>query len=373
VRILLFNWRDITNPQSGGAEVHMHEMFKRVAKLGHRVTLVCCGYPGSRRQETLDELRIIRLGNWMTYGLLAVRFYATKARKEHFDLVVEDISKAPLFTPLYVREPLLAIWHMRHGALLFKEAFPPVAAFISSLESLMPLVYRTTPFVVVSESTKAALVSQGMDSRRIEIIYNGVGGESLEPGPRAAEPLVVYVGRVVRYKQLDHLLRAFRLVRAEIPSTRLIIGGRGNDYARLRKIMRQLRLDAAVTLAGALDEEQKREILQQAWVYAIPSMQEGWGISVIEANACGTPAIGYDVPGLRDAIRDRRTGLLVRAGSIDGLAKAIVRVLGEDALREALGREALEHAGRFGWDGAAATLRETLEKVARSKRRLLDK
>ncbi|MCJ7509387.1 MAG: glycosyltransferase family 4 protein [Dehalococcoidia bacterium] len=363
MRILLFNWRDIANPQAGGAEVHMHEVFTRIARLGHRVTLVCCGFPGARSREALDGLDVIRLGNWMTYPFLAFAFYKIKASKEGFDAVVEDISKTPLFTPLYVRQPILAIWHMRHGAVLFKLAPAPLAMVIYALESLMPRVYRHIPFAVVSPSTRDVLISQGVDPQKVEIIYNGVDPGNLRPGTRSGIPLLVYVGRVVRYKQLDHLVKAFTLIKQRVPSARLLIAGKGNDHRRLKRLATTLGLDGTVAVEGALNEDRKRSILQQAWLYAIPSMCEGWGISVIEANACGTPAIGYDIAGLRDSISHRRTGILVPAGDIEALADASVNVLGDDALRASLGSRALEHAALFSWDASAAAFLRLLERV----------
>ncbi len=174
---------------------------------------------------------------------------------------------------------------------------------------------------------------------------------------------MVYVGRVVRYKQLDHLLKAFKLIKQRVPPARLLIAGRGNDHPRLKRLVTALELDGAATVMGAVTEDQKCKILQRAWLYAIPSMREGWGISVIEANACGTPAIGYRIVGLRDSIRHGRTGILVPAGDIEALADASVKVLSDGALRGSLGSQASQHAACFSWDASAAAFLRLLERV----------
>jgi glycosyltransferase involved in cell wall biosynthesis len=164
--------------------------------------------------------------------------------------------------------------------------------------------------------------------------------------------LIAYVGRVKDYKQLDHLVQAFALVKREIPDSKLVIAGRG-DYTGLEELAELWGVSQGIEFKGEVSEEEKVNVLRSAWVFVTPSFKEGWGITVIEANTCGTPAIAYNVSGLRDSIKPGETGLLVPAGDIDGLAKAISRVISDSDLRSRLGQNALEWASSFSWDHSA--------------------
>jgi glycosyltransferase involved in cell wall biosynthesis len=167
-------------------------------------------------------------------------------------------------------------------------------------------------------------------------------------------PTILYLGRLKPYKRIDLLLRAFAALRPHVTDARLSIAGRGEDDARLRELAVQLELGESVVFEGFVDETRKRQLLQEAWVCATPSLMEGWGISVIEANACGTPAVAFDVPGLREAIVDQVSGVIVSAEGdlVGGLATALRAVLTDARLREALARGAVERAASFSWEAA---------------------
>ena len=231
-------------------------------------------------------------------------------------------------------------------------------------EKIIPFVYRKTPVVTVSESSKKELVKFGMASERVQVIYNAIDHKTLEPGVKYEKPLIAYVGRLKKYKRLNHLLEAFRLVKRRIPEVRLIIAGRG-DYTDLETSVKRLELEAWVSLRGEVSEVEKLDILQKSWIFVTPSMKEGWGVAVLEANACGTPAIAYDVPGLRDSIRDGKTGLLVPDGNIVALNDAIVKVLSNSEFRGKLSQNALKWASSFSWDTSVGQFTQLLESQKR--------
>src|SRR6185437_15686333 len=184
---------------------------------------------------------------------------------------------------------------------------------------------------------------------------------SLVPGKKAGVPTVVYLGRLKAYKRVDRLIEAFAKVRERVPDAVLRIAGTGDVLPSLRQLATRLRLDGAVVFEGFVDDDRKRELLQSAWVMASLSEIEGWGISVIEANACGTPAIVHDVPGLREAIVHQESGIIVPEGG--DVETAIVSVLQDDLLRARLERGASARAGKFSWDEAA---REMLFEIMRA-------
>ncbi|MCK4242803.1 MAG: glycosyltransferase family 4 protein [Dehalococcoidia bacterium] len=352
MRILIFNWRDIKNPEAGGAEVHLHEVFRRIAPRAE-VTLVSCRFKGCQKSETIDGIKVIRVGNRFLFNFAAFWHFVTRLKDDGFDIIVDDVSKVPLFTPLYVKNPLLAIIHHIHGKTLFKELPFPMALYVYYSERLMPIFYKKTPFVAGSKSTEEELIGMGIPGSNIANIRYAANHDGIASGSKSANPRVTYFGRVKRYKQLDHLIAAFKIVRENIPQAGLVIAGKGDDYVTLERLVKDWHLESSVELVGEVSEEEKVKLLQQAWVFVTTSMKEGWGITVLEANGCGTPAIAYDVPGLRDSIRDGETGLLVPSSDIEGLAEAIIKLLTDAELRERLGRNALDWASSFGWDRSA--------------------
>jgi glycosyltransferase involved in cell wall biosynthesis len=364
-RILFINWRDISNPEAGGAEVHLHEISRRIAALGHPVTLLASRFEGSADEEVIDGVRVVRTGGKFTFNFHVPGALRKLAREEPFDVIVDDINKIPFYTPLFVRKPILALAHHLFGRTIFLEASPPIALYVFLSESLIPLLYRNTRFVVVSNSTRDEMLRRGLKPGNVSIVYNAVDHSKYKPLPqaRSEEPLIGYVGRIKRYKRVDVLLRALKIVRESIPGVRLRVAGSGDHLDALKDLAGRLGLRDRVDFMGFVTEEQKIEMLRQVRVVANPSSKEGWGVTVIEANACGTPVVASNVPGLRDAVVDGETGLLVPYGDVEALAGRLKEVLGDDARRERLAGNALDWAARFSWDASARGILEEIDKV----------
>jgi len=185
--------------------------------------------------------------------------------------------------------------------------------------------------------------------------------KSLVPGTKAPVPTVLYLGRLKAYKRVDRLIAEFAKVRRSLPNAVLRIAGNGDSRPALEHLVERLNLQEAVFFEGFVDDDRKRELLQSAWVTVTLSEMEGWGIGAIEGNACGAPAIAYDVPGLREAIAHDRSGLIIPDGG--DAASAILAVLSDPALRSRLERGALERAQEFSWD---RTAREMLFEIMRA-------
>lgn len=362
MKILCFNWRDITHPMAGGAEAYFHEIAKRLAD-EHQVTLFCGKYRGCLQTEQIDGIRIIRRGGSFSLYLHAISSYLTSLRKESYDIVIDSINGVPFFTPLFIRKKKIAIIHHLVKRDIFFRELPFPLAFVGWFaERMIPLIYRKTEMITVSESSRQELISFGISDQRLHTIYNAIDKDGMGIGIKSEKPLIAYVGRIKQYKQLDHLLRAFETVGGEIPEVEMVIAGRG-EYDELEKLATKLENSTHITMAGEVSREKKTEILKEAWTFVMPSMKEGWGVSVIEANSCGTPAIAYNVPGLRDSIRDGETGLLVPQGDIGQLSEAIIRLLTDAELRARLSQNALEWASAFSWDNSAAEFANVIEQV----------
>jgi len=364
-RILVINWQDIRNPLGGGAEVHLHEIFKRIAQMGHEVTLLCCRHNDLPPDETVDSIKIIRRGNRYFFNYLAPFIYWRLSRRHTFDVVIDDINKIPFYTPLFVKRPLLGVIHHLFGTSIFIEAPLPVALYVTFAEWLIPKIYRGTPMVVVSNSTRQELVGKGFRQDSIDLVYNAVDITSYQATPekKSIQPMVGYLGRIKKYKSVNHLILAFQKVKQNIPDAMLLIVGDGDDLPRLKKLVRALKLSDSVTFTGATYHQQKIDFLNRMWLMVNPSPKEGWGLTVIEGNACGVPVIAANSPGLRDSVVDGQTGLLYPYGDVDQLADSIVTLIRDHQLRHKLAAHCSRWAEKFNWDNSAHDMLHAIEKA----------
>lgn len=368
VRVLILNERDPAHPRAGGAEVHVAEISRRMSAMGYQLTQAAVGFPGAPAQEQLDGLEVIRLGRIRWYYPRAALLCARETRRGRFDVVVEHLNKLPFCAPAYSAVPVLAVDHHLFGRSAFLQAAWPVAATVVATEALIPWVYRKTPFLAVSQSSRDELVARGISPDRIGLIHNGVHLPKTPAPPIAARPCrVAYFGRLERYKRVDLLLRALASLAPRFPQLEIAIIGRGSNRAQLERLAGELGLAARTRFTDFASDELRDELLAGSRVCVCPSVKEGWGITVVEANALGVPVVATDVPGLRDAVRHDETGLLVADGPpealVPRLAEAIAALLADEARATRLSAGALAWARRFDWESSAAIMAEAVERT----------
>ncbi|HEX5133425.1 MAG TPA: glycosyltransferase family 4 protein [Candidatus Krumholzibacteria bacterium] len=356
MHVVAVNWRDIGNPEAGGAEVHLHEILSRLVARGHSATLFAARFPGGPDEDTIDGVRVIRRGSWWNANFVLARAARAHLRTVPADLVVEDINKIPFFMPLFTRLPVLPVIPHLFGSTVFRETNPVFGAYVYLWERLIPFVYRRCRFAVISPSTRDDLVARGIPAGRIDVVLCGLDHARYRRLPhvtRAARPTVVHLGRARKYKAIDVVIRAFAIVHHSLADARLVIIGDGPELPALRQLADRLGLADAVEFGGHMPAEATVEALNRCHVVLNASPKEGWGLTVVEANACGVPVVGSDRPGLRDSIHDGETGFLVPYGDVDAFAERTLRLLTDSALRERMGAAALEWAGSLTWERTA--------------------
>ncbi len=369
MRILVLNWRCIRNPLAGGAEIYLQEVFKRLVDRGHRVTLLCERFPGSCAEEVIDGVRTIRMGGKWTFNFTAGRHVSRLADEVEADVVVDDLNKIPFYSPWHTKRSVLALLMHLFRSSVFRETAAPLAAYVYLTESMIPWAYRNCRFAVLSESSRKDVVTLGIPAEQVTVIPPGTDldyfkpREGPGPGDQATSPVILHVGRLKKYKSTDHLLRAALRLKEKGRMFRVVIVGTGDDLPRLKALSAKLELEDRVEFTGFIPEDEKLRWYQQAVVLTENSVKEGWGLIVLEANACGTPAVVARSPGLVDSSRDGVNGLMYDYGDIAGLAERLDRLLADEPLRRKLGQQAVAWAGQWTWDRAAASMESVLQQA----------
>jgi glycosyltransferase involved in cell wall biosynthesis/cellulose synthase/poly-beta-1,6-N-acetylglucosamine synthase-like glycosyltransferase len=371
-RILIFNWRDTKHIWSGGAEEYIHEVAKGLINKGHSVTVFCGNDGRHPRNEVIDQVQIIRRGGFYMVYIWAFLYYVLKLRK-HFDIVIDSENGVPFLTPLYVKKPILLLIHHVHQEVFRSHLWFPfseIAAFVEG--DIMPLLYKGQKIVTVSNSSKEEIIGLGLGSANtIEIVNPGIREENFAPGKKTTHPSLVYVGRLKPYKNVDIAVKAFAEVVKSYPKATFQIGGSGECSADLKKLVASLGLEKSVTFLGKVSDQEKAALFAKSWVGIQPSMVEGWGITVIEANASGTPVVASNVKGLRDSVQHGSTGYLVESQNVTAFATAISTLFGDNKLRKAMSQKALLWSRQFAWTKSgqnfAKIIRDTMEDTTKHK------
>jgi glycosyltransferase involved in cell wall biosynthesis len=364
LHVLILSDRDWTHPQGGGTGTNLFNQVARWIDWGHRVSVIACSYPGAPACERLGPLTMHRVGGRST---VFPRVIARQWRRHvpDADVVLEVVNGVTFLTPVWCPTPSVTLIHHIHRDHYVQEMGRAgrVAALMLETLPLRLLYRRRAQFLTISEASARDIVAHGIDPARIEISNVGVELRAFGPDPaaRSARPTLLYLGRLKRYKRVELLLDLL----AAIPGAVLEIAGDGDHRPAIEAEIAARGLAGRVRLHGFVTETRKRELYQQAWVNVTTSSAEGWGLSVTEAAACGTPSAALRQGGLVEAILDGRTGVL--ADDIAELTARVTGLLADPALRERMGAEALRHSAQFGWD---ETARRTLGVLDRRRRSL---
>lgn len=365
MKILALNWRDPKNPEAGGAEIHLHEILKRAVLAGHRVIHVSHSVQWLPEKDQIDGVEIHRHGKWYSYNF-TLRKYCESLDLNSFDLIIEDICKVPVFSPSWSDKPVLAVVPHLFGTTAYREVSLLKAFYVNMLEARIPSVYGKCRFVAISDSTKQDLIRRGIASDHVSVIPCGIDTDFYR---RSSAELpeqnrLLFVGRLKKYKGVQFLLAAMKILHSRNIPVKLTVIGEG-DYSRhLKLLVGKLDLQSTVDFLGFIPQKEKLLWLQRAHVAVFPSAKEGWGLTVIEANCCGTPVVASDSDGLRDSVKNGETGILVRHQDPMALADALESILTSPQKRKYLSDNALEWARSFNWDMTGEKMLEVMKETA---------
>jgi glycosyltransferase involved in cell wall biosynthesis len=365
MRFLLLNWRDPSNPKSGGAERVSRAYLSALARRGHEVFWFANDFPGGRMEEQVDGISVIRGGKFWSSVLKANNW---SRHQKPFDLVIDQHHGIPWYAPwwcktnsvAYIHEVLGPIWNAFHSW--------PVSSIGQWQERWTIWFYRNTPFWTPSESTRKTLLALGV--RSVNVFPNGTDATplaQLDEKPLTLPLRLVAVSRLAVNKRVDHALRVVhRLVSQGIPTHLTVVGG-GETEASLKRLSRDLNIPDRVVFAGALSEDDKNLALRRSHFLIHTSIREGWGLNVIEANAMGTPAAVYPVDGLVDSTLPDVTGLVAAAENIESLATCLMRAVKNPGQYRQLRKNAWLRSKSFAWNLVLPPACDWLEAEARRK------
>jgi len=352
--------------------VHLHRIFGKLVELGHSVTLFTTNYKINSQLSTLnsqlkkhapkteriDGIEVIRSGSDAFFQLNVILKVPGLIKKFKPDIIVEDLNKLPLFSPYITKVPKLIQIHHLWKSSIFREAFFPLALAVWLGERIIPFVYKNCYFSAVSPSAKKELCELGIDGKKISVIYNGTESEYLEAAKIRNKSLYfLWLGRFRKYKGVWVAFEAFRIFAKKHPGVKLLFAGSGPEEAKMRAKAKEWGLENSVDFLGMVSGEKKMDIMGKALGLLQTSYKEGWGLTVMEAAACGTASIASNVSGLCDSVKDSETGLLFKAGDAADCAQKMERLYENEVLRNALESAARSYAESFDWGNSA---RETL-------------
>jgi len=359
-RIHFVAWRDLDDPEAGGSELHAHKIASLWAAAGLDVTFRTSAVPGAPAALTRDGYRVLRRsGRYAVFPGAA--WEGVRMGHRPGDALVEIWNGMPFLSPLWYRGPRVVFLHHVHAE-MWGMVLPPTLARLGDLveRRIAPRFYRSSRIVTLSESSRAEIVEMlALPPERVTVAPPGVDARYAPGGVRSPTPLVVAVGRLVPVKRFDAMLRALAKVKADQPDLRAVIIGEGYERPALEALRAELGATDWVSLPGHVSDEELVSWYRRAWVVASSSQREGWGMTLTEAAACGTPSVATAIAGHTDAVIHGESGLLV--DEVGELPSALGRVLGDEVLRSRLAKGALARARWFTW---GATARRALEALA---------
>jgi glycosyltransferase involved in cell wall biosynthesis len=359
-RIHFVAWRDLDDPEAGGSELHAHKIASLWAAAGLDVTFRTSAVPGAPEALTRDGYRVLRrAGRYAVFPGAA--WEGIRMGHRPGDALVEIWNGMPFLSPLWYRGPRLVFLHHVHAEMWGMVLPPTLARLGVTMERrIAPRFYRSSRILTLSESSRTEIVEMlGFDASRVSVAPPGVDARYSPGGQRSPTPLVVAVGRLVRVKRFGVLLRALAEAKRDQPALRAVVIGEGSERPALEALRDELGAAEWISLPGRVDDAELVSWYRQAWVVASSSQREGWGMTLTEAAACGTPAVATAIAGHVDAVLNGESGILV--DDVGQLSGALRRVLGDDVLRSRLSKGALTRARWFTWD---ATARRALEALA---------
>lgn len=353
-KLLLLNRRCIKNPLGGGAEVYTHELFERLSD-EYDITYFTSSFKDAKSLEVIDSIKYIRKGGELSMHLWGWRYY--RKNKSNFDIIIDQFNGLGFMT-MFNKKSIMLIHQLYDEFWVSKLGF--VGNIFRFVEKILLRIYNNMKVITVSESTRDDLLTFGFKKENIFIVYNGIDYVKHEPKIDFPMKKVTYLGRMEATKNPKDLLEIYDLLSDKLPGLLIQFVGGGSENERLKNISGE---NKNIIFHGFVSEEEKYKILRETDILVVPSIREGWGQIVIQANMMGTPVVAYRVAGIKDSVKHNYSGILVEPNNVDELASEIEKLLTDREKLEKFSLQALERSSHFSWENSSNRLREYLKNI----------
>jgi glycosyltransferase involved in cell wall biosynthesis len=363
MKILWLAHRDPLNPRAGGAERTIYEVCTRLVRKGHNVILLAGGWKGSKAIENLHGIEIHRFGKNVAPHLALPVFLL----KYHYDLIVNDLGHAVpwVFSTILNRHNVVFFRHL-HARSLPGQVNPLIAKVITAIERCYFIIYHNEVFVTESTTSKSDLLKLGIREGRIVMNPPGVDINMFHPAAKTQHPTLVYFGGMRKYKRPQEILFLLKELVVRMKTVKLFIIGLGPEEPNLRKLASKLNLQDHAIFKGRISDKELSNIVASSWLNVHTSVTEGWGLSILEASAAGTPSVAYDVPGVRDAVEDGQNGIKVKDGNREALADAAFSIFNNP---ERWWSSSIEVANKYSWDKTVDMWERVIHEITNGHRK----
>lgn len=369
MHILILNWRDIMHPLAGGAEISLLEHAKYWQKKGASIVWIASGYPGAKKSEVVAGIKILRYGSAYTVHIFAF-IDNLKGHFKDFDIIIDAFHFIPYFSLFYRgrKKKIIGLINEVAGKLWFLNLFFPFACLGYWIEPYVIKLYQKAPFITGSDSAKKELLSCGIKNKNIHVIHHGFTSTPIVKSlKKEKDPVLLFVGRISKDKGIDDVFEVFKELKKEKKNARLWIVGKEEQKGTIAQMKKNFPFSVTKSIHyyGYISEKEKFSLLKRSWILIHASQKEGWGLNVIEANSVGTPAVGYDIPGLVDSIKNKQTGLLAKEKTPQGLLEQIRMLLNDPILYKSLSINATIWSNNFSWNTAGEKSWDVIQKCMR--------
>ena len=360
MRILWLAHRDPLNPRAGGAERTIYEVCTRLVKKGHKITLLTGGWKGCRQIDDVQGFKIYRFGKSIGPHLALPIFLL----KNRYNVIVNDLGHAvPWFSSTILKKGNIVFFRHLHARSLPGQVNPLLAKLITSIEKCYFILYHNSTFVTESSTSKNDLMNLGIKDRRIVINPPGVDRNIFHTTAKTSFPTLVYFGGMRRYKRPKECIFLVKNLLKKVNSIKLFIIGSGPEEENMKKLTNELNMKDSVVFTGRISTEELSKIVASSWLNIHTSVTEGWGYSIMEASAAGTPTLAYEVPGVEDAIENGLNGLKIKDGDREALSEAALSILTNP---EKWWSSSLEGAKKYSWDATVRVWEDIMKKISGS-------
>ncbi|MEM3859555.1 MAG: glycosyltransferase family 4 protein [Candidatus Micrarchaeaceae archaeon] len=357
MKILWLAHRDPLHPKAGGAERAIAEICSRLAEMQYDVTVLTAGWKGCENAENFRGFKIRRFGN-----SLSIHFYVPLfIMKNKPDIVINDLGHAiPWPSTSFLRRKKIIFFRHLHARSLPGQVNALLAYLITAVEKCYFIIYPHDTFITESTTSVSDLLHLGIDEMNIVKIPPGVDLNIFRKGEKTTYPTIVYFGGMRKYKRPEEVIHVFNDLVAQIHTLKLTIVGSGPELRSLRELVSAYNLDDRVTFTGRVTDEVLAAEVSKSWLNIHTSVTEGWGLSITEASAAGTPTVAYSVPGVVDAVEDGINGIKVKDGDRKALTDAAMKIL---SAPEKWWVSCAKVGEKYSWDKTARLWDETIKKV----------